>query len=302
MNFKKALFIYNPKSGNRKIPLVLDEIIEKLMDKHISIIPVRLDEHIYCNIEDILSSYEYDYVYAAGGDGTIMFVASKLIKLGIDKPLGVIGAGTCNNFAANIGMPSGISESIDVISQGHTQYVDYGELGDGRLFLSSVAAGVFAQISFETDQNIKEHLGPFAYYLRGITQLPNIRPYEFTVKTQDETVKENAYLVMVLTGSNIGSIRGMMNDRSDIQDGLFEVMIVKETNPMDLGDMLVKVVRGEDISESKSIKVLKGSRIEIDCNNKQIGVSVDGEKGPDLPFKIKVQKKAINVIVGENLV
>lgn len=300
MSYQKALLIYNPNSGNRKIPKILDEIIEILIQKNILTTSIRLDDKLYKDLNDILKTYEYDIVIAAGGDGTIMMVAQAMLDSDVKKPLGVLGAGTCNNFALNIGMPDDIMQSAAIIAEGKSDYVDYG-LANDKLFLSSIAAGVFAQISFETGQDIKERIGPLAYYLQGITQLNTIKVNDFEITVDGVKYNKSAYLVMVLTGSNVGSMTGLMEDEIKIKDGIFELLVVNESNPIDLGELLLKVIRNEDISNPPSIEVFKGHEFEIDCKNPDIAVSIDGEKGPALPIKIKVQQKALNVLVAKKL-
>ena len=41
----------------------------------------------------------YDFAIVAGGDGSVSFVANILMKSGQNIPLGIIPAGTCNDFA-----------------------------------------------------------------------------------------------------------------------------------------------------------------------------------------------------------
>lgn len=298
--YKKALFVYNPMSGSREVANELNEIVRRFMDNNILLTIVRLEDEVYDRLGDILKNFDYDFVIGSGGDGTIDAVARNIIKNDIKKPYAVIGAGTCNNFASNVNMSPGLYKAIEQISKHKTDVVDVGVLESGNMFLSSLAVGIFAETSFETNSDLKEWLGPLAYYLQGITKLPNIRPNKFTIKTEKIEIEEMAYMVLVLNGNNVGSMSGILSDSVDLKDGLFEIIIVKETpNPIDIADLLVKVVKGEDFTTSKFIRVEKASHIEIDSDNRELGVSLDGEKGPNLPLKLDVKPQVLNVIVGE---
>ena len=168
------------------------------------------------------------------------------------------------------------------------------------MFLSSLAVGIFAETSFETNSDLKEWLGPLAYYLQGITKLSNIKTNKFTIKTDNGIIEEMAYMVLVLNGNNVGSMSGILSDTVNLQDGLFEIIIVKETpNPIDIANLLVKLVKGEDFTQTSFIRVEKSSYFEIDSDDKNLGVSLDGEKGPSLPLKVNVRHKCLNVIVGK---
>lgn len=195
-------------------------------------------------------------------------------------------------------MPSGVYKAIEEIAKYKTAMVDIGCLQTGQIFLSSLAIGVFAETSFETNSDLKEWLGPFAYHLQGLTQLPNIKTNKFTIKSDEKILEIQAYMVLVLNGTNVGNIGGLFGNNVDIKDGLFEMIIVKEANPVDLANLLVKVVKGEDFTNSSIIEIIKSSKFEIDCEDRSLAVSIDGEKGPSLPLKLSVKPNYINVIVG----
>lgn len=296
--YKKALFIYNPLSGNRDIATELDKIIEHFIKNKIILTVIRLEEEIYDILSELLNTLDYDFIIGVGGDGTIDSIARRIVKNNITKPYAVIGSGTCNNFASNISMPSGVYKTIEEIAKYKTAMVDIGCLQTGHIFLSSLAIGVFAETSFETNSDLKEWLGPFAYHLQGLTQLPNIKTNKFIIKSDKKTVELQAYMVLVLNGTNVGNIGGLFGNNVDIKDGLFEMIIVKEANPVDLANLLVKVVKGEDFTNSNIIEIIKSSEFEIDCEDRSLAVSIDGEKGPSLPLKLSVKPNYINVIVG----
>ncbi|MGP1410982.1 YegS/Rv2252/BmrU family lipid kinase [Peptoanaerobacter stomatis] len=296
--YKKALFIYNPLSGNRDIATELDKIVGHFIKNKIILTVIRLEEEVYDMLSDLLKNLDYDFIIGVGGDGTIDSIARRIVKNNVKKPYAVIGSGTCNNFASNISMPSGVYKAIEEIAKYKTAMVDIGCLQTGQIFLSSLAIGVFAETSFETNSDLKEWLGPFAYHLQGLTQLPNIKTNKFTIKSDEKILEIQAYMVLVLNGTNVGNIGGLFGNNVDIKDGLFEMIIVKEANPVDLANLLVKVVKGEDFTNSNIIEIIKSSKFEIDCEDRSLAVSIDGEKGPSLPLKLSVKPNYINVIVG----
>ncbi|EHL19368.1 MAG: YegS/Rv2252/BmrU family lipid kinase [Peptoanaerobacter stomatis] len=296
--YKKALFIYNPLSGNRDIATELDKIVGHFIKNKIILTVIRLEEEVYDMLSDLLKNLDYDFIIGVGGDGTIDSIARRIVKNNVKKPYAVIGSGTCNNFASNILMPSGVYKAIEEIAKYKTAMVDIGCLQTGQIFLSSLAIGVFAETSFETNSDLKEWLGPFAYHLQGLTQLPNIKTNKFTIKSDEKILEIQAYMVLVLNGTNVGNIGGLFGNNVDIKDGLFEMIIVKEANPVDLANLLVKVVKGEDFTNSNIIEIIKSSKFEIDCEDRSLAVSIDGEKGPSLPLKLSVKPNYINVIVG----
>ena len=297
--YKKALFIYNPMSGNREVSDELSEIVNKFMENDIILTIIRLDNTVYDKLSDLMLLLNYDFIIGSGGDGSISAIASRILNNNIQKPYAVIGSGTCNNFASNINMEPALYKAIKQISKQKISTVDIGCLDSGQIFLSSLAVGIFAETSFETNSDLKEWLGPLAYYLQGITKLSNIKSNKFIIKTENETIEERAYMVLVLNGNNVGSMTGILDDEVDLKDGLFEIIIVKEVqNPIDIANLLMQVARGEDFTKNSFIRVEKASNFEIDSDNRNLAVSLDGEKGPCLPLKVSVKCEALKVIVG----
>ena len=297
--YKKALFIYNPMSGNREVSDELSEIVNKFMENDIILTIIRLDNTVYDKLSDLMLLLNYDFIIGSGGDGSISAIASRILNNNIQKPYAVIGSGTCNNFASNINMEPALYKAIKQISKQKISPVDIGCLDSGQIFLYSLAVGIFAETSFETNSDLKEWLGPLAYYLQGITKLSNIKSNKFIIKTENETIEEMAYMVLVLNGNNVGSMTGILDDEVDLKDGLFEIIIVKEVqNPIDIANLLMQVARGEDFTKNSFIRVEKASNFEIDSDNRNLAVSLDGEKGPCLPLKVSVKCEALKVIVG----
>ncbi|EYD73176.1 diacylglycerol/lipid kinase family protein [Limimaricola hongkongensis] len=87
-------------------------------------------------------------VVAAGGDGTIMAVASAL--KGSDSALGVLPLGTFNFFARGYGIPEDPERAARIIAGGHSQPIDLGTV-NGRVFLNNASIGVYPAILKERE-------------------------------------------------------------------------------------------------------------------------------------------------------
>jgi len=142
--YKKALFIYNPMSGNREVSDELSEIVNKFMENDIILTIIRLDNTVYDKLSDLMLLLNYDFIIGSGGDGSISAIASRILNNNIQKPYAVIGSGTCNNFASNINMEPALYKAIKQISKQKISTVDIGCLDSGQIFLSSLADGTLS--------------------------------------------------------------------------------------------------------------------------------------------------------------
>ena len=105
---RKVKFIYNPFSGEKEILKYLDYLINSYQKNllqlyHIDLDLIEIYQEAFADIDDT-----FDHIFISGGDGTVNEVVNGMKKLNIDLPIGVIPAGTANDFAHVIGMPQSI--------------------------------------------------------------------------------------------------------------------------------------------------------------------------------------------------
>lgn len=291
---KQALLLYNPVSGDRFVPKHLDEILGTFYEKGVQVFAYRLPQDESIDI-DFLKSMKFDYVIAAGGDGTLRSIAQMLLENGIDKTYITLGAGTCNNFTTNIDMDKNLIDAIDELTNGSPQRVDVGCVNGKEYFLSSLAGGAFVTTSFSTDSSLKATLGPLAYYIKPLSELKNLKSFPVTIKTEETEVTENVYLFMILNGKSVGNFTNFLKE-GDISDGKMEMILIKEGGAVETANLFLTILKQEDITHSPQVIYLKSSYFEI-SSSQEVLLSLDGEEGPSLPVSVSVVGNALNVLV-----
>jgi len=289
---KKAILIYNPTSGDHSIINKLDYIIGKFQDNDILIQPVRFYNYEETFLLNILQESNSDYIVISGGDGTLNFIANVMLKNTINIPIGIIPSGTCNDFANSLGISSVIEECIDTIIEGKILDVDVGLLNDSTYFLSTFAGGCFVDVSFSTNNELKRNFGPLAYYLKGLQEVKNLRPYTLKIKTEDKVIQEKAFIFLILNGTQEAGLSGLIGE-ADITDGLMDILIIKSCSHIDLASLFFKVL-SRDLTTDKNITKLTAKSCTIECD-KKIPTSIDGEKGSGLPIKVMFIGKALKI-------
>jgi len=102
---------------------------------------------------------------------------------------------------------------------------------------------------------------------------------------------------MILNGTHVGSFKRVFSESQiDISDGLMEMLVLREGNPIEIANMFLMMMRGEDYLKSDSVLLLKSDYFKISSTEK-VNMSIDGEKGPMLPIEVEVRKQAIEVFV-----
>ena len=133
---RKIKLIYNSGAGQSKFRYFLDTILEKFMQNGFEVSMFRASKktNLYEFLKDV-DKEKYYAIVVAGGDGTINRVVNVIMQNNIKTPLGIIPAGTSNDFARHIKMPSNFSECIDRILTGNIQKVDVG-LVNNKYFIN----------------------------------------------------------------------------------------------------------------------------------------------------------------------
>ncbi|HEY5584168.1 MAG TPA: YegS/Rv2252/BmrU family lipid kinase [Ruminiclostridium sp.] len=294
---KSALFVYNPVSGGHRVPQELDYIIDSFQNKGILVQPYRLAETNNEYLVTLLKSGIYDFVVASGGDGTINFVANILLENQIKIPIGVIPSGTCNDFAKCLGINS-LRESIDIILEGKTLDCDVGYINNSCYFLSTFAGGNFVDVSFSTNSELKKNLGPFAYYLQGLSEVANIKSFDLKVVADERIIEGKFILFLIANGNQAAGFPNILTD-ADFTDGLMDIILVKKCSNISLASIFFKVLSKESTND-KNVIIIKARKCELSSKS-PIAVTVDGEKSELFPASIEFKHKLIEVFVPQHI-
>lgn len=288
---KRARLIYNPYSGNTSIKIKLDSVIDNLQNGGYEVTLYRT-----MSIDGIYDSMKYaegyDCIIASGGDGTLNHVINAMIKNNINIPIGILPAGTANDFANHLNIPKNLIDACNVISNGKTIEFDLGKIND-RYFVNVAAAGLLTDVSQKININIKNTLGKMAYYLKGIEQIPNFRTIPVRIKYENKEINEMLFLFVILNGATAGGFK--LAPDSNAFDGNLNLVAIKACNVVDLFNLFIKMLMGEHLGDNNII-YLKGKNFVIECDDNP-DTDIDGEAGPKFPLNVRLSDKKIRVFV-----
>ena len=223
---KKMLFIMNPFAGVKRANRHLTDIL--LMFTQAG---YEVTTHMTLGRGDAAAvarekGKDVDLVVCCGGDGTLNETITGLLSAGADTPIGYIPAGSTNDFASSLKLPTNILKAAQEIVEGEPVSYDVGRFGD-RYFSYVASFGAFTRSSYATPQNVKNALGHTAYVLSGITELSQIR-YEHVKMEIDGQVVDGDFLFGAIRNStSVGGILNLDPKQVDMGDGLFEILLVR---------------------------------------------------------------------------
>ncbi|KEZ48207.1 diacylglycerol kinase [Metabacillus indicus] len=292
---KRARIIYNPTSGREAFKKQLPEVLEKF-----ELAGYETSCHATTCEGDAVQAARaagirgFDLVVAAGGDGTVNEVVNGLAELEERPQLAVVPVGTTNDFARAISIPrDNILTAVDAILAGEARAIDIGRV-NGHYFVNIAGGGRLTELTYEVPSKLKTVLGQLAYYLKGIEMLPSIRPAEVEIEYDGKLFKGEIMLFLVSLTNSVGGFEKLAPD-SKLNDGMFDLLILKKANLADFIRVASLALRGEHISDSNIIYTT-ANRVKVTSAQK-MQLNLDGEYGGDLPGEFVNLYRHIEVLV-----
>ncbi len=292
MKKNKVLLFYNPYAGNGLFKSNLDVIIEKFQKKKMHVIPVRADRKGILNeVMRDMNPGEYKKIIAAGGDGTINIVVNAMMQNRIDLPIAIFPSGTANDFAHYFDLPHDIDGMVKIALEEHYTCIDIGRVND-KFFINVAAMGFLVDVSQKTDPDIKNTLGIISYYLKGVSEIPNLRPIPVKITSEEYSSEDRIYFMLVMNGRSAGGFKRIA-PLAEINDGLLDVMLFKEMPILELAPLLFNVMTGQH-HENKNVVFFQTNKLCVE-SEQRVGTDIDGEKGAEFPLQIEVLPRRFRI-------
>lgn len=294
---EKLLFIYNPNSGQRAISDKLSWIIEYLSSK--GIFPTIYATQKSGDCREIVEKYgkDFDNILISGGDGTLDEAVSGALKADIDPVISYIPTGSTNDFAKTINISPDIEKATKTAVRGNIKRIDVGKINE-KYFVYVAAFGALSDISFSTDQDVKNIIGRSAYIVEGIKKLlpiQSMESYTAEIEFDDEMVNGEFIHFMASNSVSVGGFN-LFDGRAGLTDGLFEVTLIKK--PESLAD-LNKIIHSLSTGESTDMVIQRQAKNIRVKTEKNVSWSLDGEfGGKTTDCRIEVVGQRVNIKTG----
>jgi YegS/Rv2252/BmrU family lipid kinase len=245
-----------------------------------------------------------DGVAAIGGDGTVHEVGNGLMALPADErpPLGVVPAGSGNDFAYALGITKDLTRCFENLCHGNVRAVDVGDVrtdaGGRRFCLNNVGT------LLEGEVNLASHELTWprgsGLYIRALLQklfrrLPNSH---LALSIDGATIERNAALLSIANGPRSGGKFFILPD-ARVDDGRLDFLLAPRMNRLRLLWKVGRLLRGKPLRD-RSIE--RGQFKEMLIRSSiPLAAHIDGEpwlRPQDGVFElnIKLLPRALNVL------
>ena len=286
---KKALLLYNDRSGRGRISRKIEEISATFraggydLEPH----PINFEENPFAERSNL------DLVVVAGGDGTVNYAVNKLKELGLDLPLGVLPAGTANDFARALGMDRDLVKAARQIVSGREQRIDCGAV-NGLYFVNVFSFGIFTTTSQRTPDERKHRIGKLAYLIEGVKEFRSMHGIPLQVRADGRTFDLNSLMVLVFNGETAGGFH--LARQASLRDGLFNVLMLEKRNLFHSTWAMGHYLLG---GNPRIVHHLQVSDLQIESSLHE-PTDVDGQPGADFPLHIRCLKGELRILCPDN--
>ncbi|MEG1885656.1 MAG: YegS/Rv2252/BmrU family lipid kinase [Alistipes sp.] len=273
---KQAVFLYNTQAGKGVIKRNAERICTVFRQHGYEITPRLID----FSANPFEGNEHLDLMVVAGGDGTVNYVVNCMNQKGVNIPLGVIPAGTANDFAGAIGMSKDPLQAACQLATGIVERIDCGCV-NGLYFVNIFSFGIFTTTSQRTPDARKHRIGKLAYIIEGVKEFAGMHAVPLQVVADGEAFDFNSLMVLVFNGETAGGFR--LTRRSSIKDGLFDCLMLEKRNFFASTFAMGRYIMG---GKPKIVKHIQAKTIDITSTLHE-PTDVDGQKGSDFPLHIE---------------
>ena len=182
---KNIILIYNPKAGDTTFRFSLDRFIEIFSEKdyEVRVFRSRMPGDMATFLEQT-DFHDTEAVMVAGGTGTINEVVGAMIRQKIDLPVGIVPAGTENEYARYLGFNGELEDNLKALFAMTEITVDVGRVGDSY-FVDSLCVGTLSTISAVSSE-MRNAFGKMANYMKGVVSINKLKSMKLQIETGDK--------------------------------------------------------------------------------------------------------------------
>jgi len=254
------LVAINPSSGHGKGAALGERVTDYLSAKKVTyrVFSAQSASQLRNEIEIALDAGKYQGVISVGGDG----LAHLLLQLAVPRsiPFAIIPAGTGNDIVRTLGWSlTDINGYLDQVISTDPQPIDLGNV-DSEWFAAILSTG-FDSVVNERANSLAWPKGPQRYNAAIALELPKFKPIEYEITMDSVKMTTKAMLIAVGNGRSYGG--GMLVcPHAQINDGLFDVMILEPVTKVEFLKVFPKVFSGSHITHP-AVKTFRTRKISI---------------------------------------
>ena len=299
INDKKWVFIINPAAGGgyaKTLVPALNTMITKY-GINAEVVFTQRSGHA-SELSELYYQKGFGYIIAVGGDGTLNEISRPLINKK-DVTIGIIPAGTGNDFIQILGFPGRFSDSDwDAFFRCDTIALDAGSV-NGMIFLNGMGLGFDAQVAAEnyTAPGKVKKGGKYKYIWHIVKTLLFFSEKRMKVLDSEGSHETDCFINTISIGRRFAG-GFFLTPKALANDGLLDVCMIKRLSLFERFGILLKVPEGKHVDDKRvNYYQTTGLRLEFP---EEVPFHVDGELNFASKFDVSIIPGALNTIYNPN--
>ena len=291
---KRAILLYNSYAGRGRVANRIADIVAIFARAGYALQPleIRFDDNPFEGYEDV------DLAVVAGGDGTLNYIVNAMMHRGLHFTLGILPAGTANDFAGALGMSNNLLRAAQQIANGTAEPIDCGRVEQINhpdvspiYFVNIFSFGIFTTTSQHTPKELKHILGRAAYMIEGFKELKKLHGIPLTITADGDAFYYPTLMGLVFNGETAG--RMPLARMASLRDGVFDCLFLRKrkTAFQSACDMLLYIIG----IKTPAVKYIRTSQLTLMSPTSE-ATDVDGQSGGSFPMRVSCLRGALNII------
>ena len=293
---RKVLFVINPASGSNDKSNIRQQISLYCEKHHME--PCFTETTGNNDHETLLTDVEKqnpDIVVAVGGDGTVNLAASVVAGKRNIK-LGIIPTGSANGMAFELNIPANLERAMGIIARNVSKRIDLLKINDEYLTVHLSDLGMNARIIKRFDQ--EKIRGLYGYARQFFKELKAPSHFRCTVHCRRKRPRKYKAVMVVMLNTHFFGTGAVVNPTGEIDDGKFEIVIIKPYPWHYLFRMIFAFFTG-NIHRLRHVRILSCKHARISLQPAQ-DLQIDGEPiGEMKHIDVKIVPSALDIIFND---
>lgn len=230
-----------------------------------------------------------DVVVAAGGDGTVNEVASRLVNS--NTALGIIPIGSGNGLARHLGFSLDIKKCLAQIVTSHSEKID-SLLINNRFGINVSGFGFDGFVAYKFNKEGKRGLSNYTKI--ALKEYAKYPPIHFSFEGLPVPKFSKAHMLVIANASQFGNA-AIIAPTAELTDGLMDVILVRKPSPLQLPSMFYRLFTGK-LRDADYLQTFKCKQFSA-TSDREIHLHIDGEAcEPIREIEVILQPKSLLVL------
>lgn len=289
-----AVLFANPRSGRSRRWFF--QIVEQCRLQNIELIGTHFnirDSYVEQTLRAAAESGVYT-ILVAGGDGTVGTLSRHLVDTKFT--LGVLPAGTSNNFARSLHIPMDVAGAVGVVAGGIRTKVDTGRAGK-QIFVERAIVGINSDFARRA-QRLRRWIGRFSYPVAALEAYRRRCSLEVTLTSDNEVRRFQAYEVAFINAPVYAGPLDLAVAEAALTDGRLRVVVVEDMSWKTILRGLPRAFARRSL-KMPGIDAFSSRSVGVETEH-PVPMTLDGEIEGSTPATVSIVPATLRVFVPPN--